>query len=88
MDRIVEPAQRQAARRLRRLQARFKEIELLVKVGEYQPGHDAEADEAQQKIGRIQAFLQQSAGERIDHLDAVAALDALIANPAAAAPAR
>jgi ATP synthase in type III secretion protein N len=79
MDRIVEPAQRQA---------RFKEIELLVKVGEYQPGHDAEADEAQQKIGRIQAFLQQSAGERIDHLDAVAALDALVANPAAAAPAR
>jgi type III secretion protein N (ATPase) len=48
---------------MRTLMARHADIELLVKVGEYQPGSDATADEAIAKIDRINAFLRQHPSE-------------------------
>lgn len=60
MDAVTAPEHRRAAAHLRRLLARYEEIELLVRVGEYQAGSDALADEALRKIASIRDFLRES----------------------------
>ena len=62
MDAVVSAEHRRAAAHLRRLLARHEEIELLVRVGEYQAGSDALADEALRKIASIRDFLRESGG--------------------------
>jgi ATP synthase in type III secretion protein N len=59
MDVVASPEQRADATRIRTLMARHADIELLVRVGEYQQGSDPVADEAIAKIDRINAFLRQ-----------------------------
>ncbi|GLR39539.1 ATP synthase [Mesorhizobium amorphae] len=59
MDAVVPPAHRADASRLRELLARYADIELLLRVGEYEKGSDAVADEAVAKIDAINAFLRQ-----------------------------
>ncbi|MBR0647782.1 FliI/YscN family ATPase, partial [Plastoroseomonas hellenica] len=59
MEAAVTPQHRAAAGALRRLLARYAEIELLVRVGEYRAGTDPLADEAIRKIEAIRAFLRQ-----------------------------
>lgn len=49
-----------AALRIRRLIAKYQEIELLLQLGEYQPGNDSEADEAVQKREQIRDLLVQA----------------------------
>jgi ATP synthase in type III secretion protein N len=61
MDAVVSPDHRGRAARLRQLLARYAEIELLLRVGEYQRGTDRLADEAVAKIDAINGFLRQSA---------------------------
>jgi len=51
------------AQRIRELLARYAEIELLVRVGEYEPGSDALADAALARIDLIRAFLRQASGD-------------------------
>ena len=60
MDAVVPPEHRADAARIREILARHAEVELLVRVGEYQPGTDALADEAISKIDRINGFLRQA----------------------------
>jgi ATP synthase in type III secretion protein N len=60
MDAVVPPEHRADAARIRELLARHAEVELLVRVGEYQRGTDAVADEAISKIDRINGFLRQA----------------------------
>ncbi|RVB80617.1 MULTISPECIES: FliI/YscN family ATPase [unclassified Mesorhizobium] len=60
MDTVVSPRQRAQAGRLRELIARYADIELLLRIGEYEKGSDPVADEAVAKIDRINAFLRQS----------------------------
>jgi type III secretion protein N (ATPase) len=60
MDAVVPPEHRTDAARIRELLARHAEVELLVRVGEYQRGTDAVADEAISKIVRINGFLRQA----------------------------
>ncbi|MER9626541.1 FliI/YscN family ATPase [Mesorhizobium sp. M0296] len=60
MDAVVEPAHRSDASHLRELLARYADIELLLRVGEYEKGSDPVADEAVAKIGVINAFLRQA----------------------------
>jgi len=60
MDTVVPAEQRAAAARIRELMARYAEVELLVRVGEYQHGTDPLTDEAIGKIGRINGFLRQA----------------------------
>lgn len=67
MNEIVEDRHTKAARHLRLLMARYEEVELLVQVGEYQPGRDPLADEAIAKRERIQNFLRQSDREQADY---------------------
>ncbi|MER8573402.1 FliI/YscN family ATPase [Mesorhizobium sp. M1338] len=60
MDAVVPPAHRSDASHLRELLARYADIELLLRVGEYEKGSDAVADEAVAKIDVIKAFLRQA----------------------------
>jgi type III secretion protein N (ATPase) len=59
----VSPEHRAHAGRLRELMAKYSEVELLVKIGEYQRGGDATTDEAIDSQARIQAFLRQGTQE-------------------------
>jgi type III secretion protein N (ATPase) len=59
MAQVTEPAHRDAAAQVRRLLARHAEIELLVRVGEYQAGSDRLADEALRKMDAIRGFLRE-----------------------------
>jgi type III secretion protein N (ATPase) len=62
METVVSPRHRAHAGRIRELLARYAEIELLLRIGEYEKGSDPVADEAAAKIDRINAFLRQSSG--------------------------
>jgi type III secretion protein N (ATPase) len=63
MGAVVPIEHLNAANKLRSLLAKYDEIELLLKLGEYQAGADALADEAIAKRERIVAFLRQPLGE-------------------------
>ncbi|MCK5901803.1 MAG: type III secretion system ATPase SctN [Cocleimonas sp.] len=63
MSAVVHPQHVTAAAKVRRLMAKHKDIEFLVRVGEYQPGVDLEADEALAKIDAINDFLRQRTEE-------------------------
>ena len=65
METVAPPEQRTDATHMRTLLARYADVELLVRVGEYQKGTDPIADEAIAKIERINAFLRQSSSERV-----------------------
>ena len=79
MEAVVGEAHREAAARVRQLMARYAEMELLVRVGEYQRGTDALADEAVDKIEGIRAFLRQRGLAMTPWDDTVARLQGLAA---------
>ena len=64
MELVASAQHRRDAAHIRMLMARYNEVELLVRVGEYQRGSDKIADEAVNKIERINAFLRQPSGQR------------------------
>jgi type III secretion protein N (ATPase) len=69
MNAIVSDEHRSAGLRVRELIAKFQDIELLVKVGEYEEGSDATADEAIAKIDSINRFLKQDINEHVSFDD-------------------
>ena len=79
MDSIADPEHSRAAVHVRSLLARHAEIELLLRVGEYQPGSDPLADEAVAKIGEINAFLRQHEHEQTAFADMRDRLEGLAA---------
>jgi type III secretion protein N (ATPase) len=64
MTHVVQREHADAAGRVRELMAKHAEIELLLNVGEYQPGNDPVADEAVRKIAEIRRFLRQRTDEK------------------------
>ena len=60
---VTETPHRAAANKLRSLLSRYREIELLIQVGEYRAGSDSTADEAIAKLPAIKDFLNQSTSE-------------------------
>ncbi len=64
MDMVVPPEHRTDAARIRELLARYAEVELLVRLGEYQRGTYRVADEAIGKIDRINGFLRQASATK------------------------
>ena len=66
MPAIVHPKHVASAAKIRSLMAKHKDIEFLVRVGEYQAGADPEADEALAKIDAINDFLRQKTDEKCD----------------------
>lgn len=67
MSQIVSAEQRQYAGQLRRLLAKYNEVETLLQVGEYRQGSDAVADEAIARIDAIRDFLSQSTDQLSDY---------------------
>ena len=61
---IIPKDHKQAASKLREILAKYQEVELLLKIGEYKKGSDATTDEAIEKIDRVNAFLCQGLAER------------------------
>mgnify|MGYP003827835777 FL=1 len=78
MNAIVDKDHKAAASRVRELMAKYEEVELLVKIGEYKKGGDALADQALSKIDAIRAFLRQGGQERLSFADTVQAMRRLI----------
>ncbi|MCY0387282.1 type III secretion system ATPase SctN [Robbsia sp. Bb-Pol-6] len=77
MHAVTQPSHQAAAGRVRELMAKYDEIELLLKIGEYQSGADPVTDEAIAKHDAILAFLKQGTRERIPAAQTQAALLAL-----------
>ncbi|ODR89337.1 FliI/YscN family ATPase [Sinorhizobium alkalisoli] len=63
MESVAGKAHRENASHIRALLARYEEIELLLRVGEYERGVDALSDEAIEKREAIEAFLRQDNNE-------------------------
>jgi type III secretion protein N (ATPase) len=79
MNAVVGGEHKAAAGRVRELLAKYAEVELLVKIGEYKRGADRVTDEAIDKVEAIRGFLRQRTDERAafpQTLDALAALAA------------
>ncbi len=66
MPSLVSREHIQLTAKVNELMAKYKEIEFLLRVGEYNRGADPSADEAVDKIESINNFLKQSSGESID----------------------
>lgn len=64
MDRVISQKHQQQAQQLRKWLAKYEEIELLLQIGEYQPGNDPLADEAIKRYPQIQSWLCQSTDEK------------------------
>ncbi len=63
MNNIVDKEHLRVAGRLRELLAKHQSVELLLKIGEYKQGSDADADEAVRKVDQINAVLKQGLHE-------------------------
>jgi ATP synthase in type III secretion protein N len=63
MGQLTTPEQRRAATGLRAHLSKLDELELIVQLGEYKPGHDLAADRAMAAREGIESFLRQSNGE-------------------------
>ena len=67
MDNIINDQQRNQAAELRTLLAKYQDIELLLKIGEYQEGADEIADRAIAKKDQIKQFLTQRLNEFVKY---------------------
>lgn len=63
MDNVTDARHVASAARVRRAMALAADVELLVRVGEYQAGQDPETDDALARAAAIKAFLCQPQGE-------------------------
>nr|WP_255448208.1 MULTISPECIES: type III secretion system ATPase SctN [unclassified Bordetella] len=77
MNAVVTDTHKRAAGRMRELMAKYQEVELLVKIGEYKRGGDATTDEAIDKNGTILDFLRQRTDERSSLEEAVSTMQAI-----------
>ncbi|MET3056238.1 type III secretion system ATPase SctN [Serratia marcescens] len=59
MSNVVERGQIADATRLRRLMSAWQQVEMLIRLGEYEPGHDAMTDAAVEAQSVINGFLRQ-----------------------------
>lgn len=68
---IIPSEHKKAAAKLREILAKYNEVELLLRIGEYKKGSDASTDEAIQKIDKVNAFLKQGLGEKPEYEDTI-----------------
>jgi len=71
---IVSKEHKKSAAKVREILAKYEEVELLLRIGEYQKGSDRVTDEAIAKIDAVNAFLKQGLDEKPTYEDTVAAL--------------
>ncbi|WCM20977.1 FliI/YscN family ATPase [Paraburkholderia bryophila] len=77
MNRVADKAQLADANGVRDWLARYEEIEMLLQIGEYERGHDAETDLAIERRPAIQQFLRQPYDRSSEWDDTRALLHAL-----------
>lgn len=78
-ERIVSPNHLDAARQMRELLSKFEEVEVLIRIGEFQHGADALADRAVERRNAINAFLRQSLHHRLPWDATLDALNGVLA---------
>ncbi|MDR1534542.1 MAG: type III secretion system ATPase SctN [Planctomycetota bacterium] len=78
MGAVTTKEHRNSASRFRQLLAKYRDVELLVQIGEFKKGQDALADEAIAKRDSLNAFLCQGRDERTSLDDAVKGMAALM----------
>lgn len=66
MSQIVPKSHQEANGRMRKLMAKYDEMEMLLQMGEYKPGNDPLADESIQKTEAIREFLNQATDDLWD----------------------
>ncbi len=69
MSLVVPDTHNRAASRVRELMAKHREVEVLLQVGEYQPGQNPAADEAIEKADVIREFLCQRTSDYAPYED-------------------
>lgn len=67
MNAVTDKKHLECAAKIRSLLAKYDEIKLLVRVGEYKQGSDKLADEALSKIDKINSFLKQPTNNITDY---------------------
>lgn len=77
MGNVVDDAHKAAAGKVRDMLARYRDTELLIRIGEYKKGSDPATDEAIEKNKAINDFLKQKLSEKSSYQDAVEALKKL-----------
>ncbi|MDR2456381.1 MAG: type III secretion system ATPase SctN [Deltaproteobacteria bacterium] len=75
MDAVTTPRHRELSKKLRRILAKYSEIELLVQIGEYKKGIDPDGDLAIDKIAKVNEFLRQGLEERSTFEETLAAME-------------
>ena len=68
---IIPKEHKQAAAKLREILAKYQEVELLLKIGEYQKGADRATDEAIAKIDAVNGFLKQALDDVPEYNDTI-----------------
>lgn len=71
---IIDDNHKKAAGKLRSILAKYQDVELLIKIGEYQKGTDKETDEAIAKIDGVNRFLCQNLKEKADYSETLSQL--------------
>jgi type III secretion protein N (ATPase) len=77
MGNVVDDAHKAAAGKVRDMLARYRDTELLIRIGEYKKGSDPATDEAIEKNKAINDFLKQKLSEKSTYQDALEALKKL-----------
>ena len=73
-DAIIDAEHKKNAAKLRTLLAKYAEVELLLKIGEYRKGADRDTDEAIEKNDAVNSFLKQGLTERPTYGETLAML--------------
>jgi type III secretion protein N (ATPase) len=79
MNMVASPEHKKVAGRVRELMAKYQEVELLVKIGEYKRGADSMADQAIDRIEGIRKFLRQATDEFIDYEETISLMKKAVA---------
>ncbi|MFM8831567.1 MAG: type III secretion system ATPase SctN [Spartobacteria bacterium] len=77
MGNVVDDAHKSAAGKVRDMLARYRDTELLIRIGEYKKGSDPATDEAIEKNKAINDFLKQKLSEKSTYQDALEGLKKL-----------
>ena len=77
MGNVVDDAHKAAAGKVRDMLARYRDTELLIRIGEYKKGSDPATDEAIEKNKAINDFLKQKLSEKSSYQDALEGLKKL-----------
>ncbi|MDA3908576.1 MAG: flagellar protein export ATPase FliI [Sulfurimonas sp.] len=80
MNDIISKEHLQAVMKFRRLYTLLKENEMLIRIGAYVKGTDAELDEAMDKKGGMEKFMSQDSDKQISYEDSLAELLALMSS--------